>query len=418
MSIVSQWRKEISCKEAALLLTNPPTKQIAGAIIITKCIDKTQANDRIAYWQEKIQTFSTSAALHQGYAHGTSGTSSNVEFPEPLLCILWMHRWAIADETSYENFRKLLRTDITFKIRQQRRFDFYNPGWLRKNIINNVLQTIKVLVDDQKVKLREKYADPKKIVTRLKTALMHHLTTEIVKNLLWCGPNPKMLPPKDRTDDQEQLAKQNQNLKDIDDQLRINLSKLKQFDIDIATKRSLPLTITEAILAAIPNIIEANIENPVAGTMFDNILKDHPNTSTQASWVSGTSWKQFKIYIPLTTTVIPGSTSGDSSVRQPDCDITSFFKNVLQGNIPSKLLFLPSIKKGKGKNATRKRDAPPKIDISKALSTVATMKGAIECVKEEHIKMLLHRHIDDLCAICNIEEEVVKVQETPKRSRK
>jgi hypothetical protein len=46
------------------------------------------------------------------------------------------------------------------------------------------------------------------------------------------------------------------------------------------------------------------------------------------------------------------------------------------------------------------------------------MKGAIECVKEEHIKMLLHRHIDDLCAICNIEEEEVKVQETPKRSRK
>jgi len=65
-------------------------------------------------------------------------------------------------------------------------------------------------------------------------------------------------------------------LKEIDDQLRINLSTLRDSNTDNEKKRLLPITYIEAILASIPNIIQANIENPVAGGLFDNILKDNP----------------------------------------------------------------------------------------------------------------------------------------------
>ena len=415
MTQVNKWRLEITCQEASLLISNPPTKQIATKYS-TRENKFMNENQKIALLEKKIRTFTATSALHLGFAHGTSGTSSNIEFPEALLCILWMHRWAIANESTFRQFRNLLRTDIVFEVQQKRRFDFYNPVWLRKNIINNVVKTIKVLVDDNtKTHLLEKYKDPKKITTRLKASLMHYLTTEIVKNLLWCGPNPKSLLP--QGSDSAKKKKQKKNLKEIDDQLRINLSTLRDSNTDNDKKRLLPITYVEAILASIPNIIQANIENPVAGGLFDNILKDNPEQGeTQATWKDGTSWEKFKIYIPVTTTNIAGVAFEESSVRQPDCSISTYFKSVLKGNIPSKLLFLQPVKKGKDKKTNEKKAAAPKIDVAKALKAVESMKGTIEGIKDDHVRELLFKKIDFICEICNIEEKE-EVEETKQNKK-
>ena len=414
MTQINNWRTTISSMEAAILLTNPPTKQVAGASK-NKDNNDMKEHERIAYWEEKIRTFTSTSALHQGVRHGTSKSSSKVKFPEPLLCILWMHRWAIADESSLKDFKNLLKTDIEFEVQQKRRFDFYNPAWLRKNIINNVLKTIKVLYDDRKEgkEYREKYGDPKKIATRLKASLTHYLTTEIVKNLLWCGPNPKSLPTIEGTNEIE-IEKQTKNLKDIDDQLRINVSTLNDLNTDVGTKRYLPITYTEAILSAIPNIIQANIDDPVSGGLFDNILKDHPKQgTTQATWIDGTSWRKFKIYIPVTTTNIPDVSPSVSSLRKPDCDISSFFRSVLQGDIPAKLLFHQPVKVEDKKAKGNKQ----KIDFAKAKQEAMSIIASIECLQDKHIRGVLTRKIKKLCAICNIEEEIPE-KKTTKTTRK
>jgi hypothetical protein len=96
----------------------------------------------------------------------------------------------------------------------------------------------------------------------------------------------------------------------------------------------------------------------------------------------------------VTTTNIPGVASEESSVRKPDCSISTYFKSVLKGNIPSKLLFLQPVKKGKDKKTNEKKAAAPKIDVAKALKAVESIKGTIEGIKEEHVRDLLFKKID------------------------
>jgi len=405
MTQIQNWRLEITCQEASLLVTNAPTKEIASEYC--KKINKNLKleKDQLEFLEKRICTITATSALHQGLLHGTGETSSNIKFPEPLLSILWIHRWAIADEETLRNFRRLLRTDIMFVIPQKTRFDFYTPEWLRNNIINNVVKTIKILVDENKHLHKNHYDSMRKISTRLKAALMHHLTTEIISALLWCGPNPLI----GKDENSKFSTQQQHNLDDIDDQLRLNHSAIKDKDNDKSKTGFLPTTYTEAILASIPNIIEVNIANPITGDLYNNILKDHPNQGeTQSTWVKGTTWKDFKVFIPITTTATDATsgennTTASSTVRQPDCLVLKYFQMVLKGNIPAKLLFLqPPTKTSKNKKKKEKASPAKKVNIEEAQKLVAGIRGNIEGIDSQHTRDLLTNKIDKLCDICNI----------------
>jgi len=404
MTQIQNWRLEITCQEASLLVTNAPTKEIASEYC--KKINKNLKleKDQLEFLEKRICTITATSALHQGLLHGTGETSSNIKFPEPLLSILWIHRWAIADEETLRNFRRLLRTDIMFVIPQKTRFDFYTPEWLRNNIINNVVKTIKILVDENKHLHKNHYDSMRKISTRLKAALMHHLTTEIVSALLWCGPNPLI----GKDDNSKFSSQQQQNLDDIDDQLRLHLSAIKDKDNDKSKTGYLPTTYTEAILASIPNIIEVNIANPITGDLYNNILKDHPNQGeTQSTWVKGTTWKDFKVFIPITTTATDDASgennpTASSTVRQPDCVVLKYFQMVLKGNIPAKLLFLqPQTKTSQNKKKKEKASPAKKVNKEEAQKLVLGIRATIDVIESQRTRDLLTDKIDKLCDVCN-----------------
>jgi len=165
MAIVLGWRFNITCKEASLLISNPPTKDIA--ILKANSLNENLLEaQKIQLLQDQIRTFTKSASLHAGILDGTAKTRSDIVFPEPLRCILWLHRWAIADRITYNNFKLLLRSDITFDKEQRTSIDFYNPTWIRQNIINNVVKTVKLLVDKEKAEHHKKYKKlPEDVVT-------------------------------------------------------------------------------------------------------------------------------------------------------------------------------------------------------------------------------------------------------------
>ena len=110
--MIDKRRLEIICKEASLLISNPPTKQLAVSSSYVN--ENLSEEERIKELEKLIRTFKLKAAIHQGFRHGTGDTKSLIKFPEELLCILWMHRWVVADKISLENFKCLLKTDITF----------------------------------------------------------------------------------------------------------------------------------------------------------------------------------------------------------------------------------------------------------------------------------------------------------------
>jgi hypothetical protein len=152
-----------------------------------------------------------------------------------------------------------------------------------------------------------------------------------------------------------------------------------------------------------------NIANPITGGLYDNILKNHPNQGdTQSTWVDGTTWKDFKIFIPLTTTATDATsgennTTASSTVRQPDCSVLKYFQMVLKGNIPAKLLFLQShTKTTKNKKKTEKASPSKKVNKEELQKLVDSIRGNIEGIDSQHTRDLLTNKIDKLCDICNL----------------
>ena len=405
MAIVLGWRFNITCKEASLLISNPPTKDIA--ILKANSLNENLLEpQKIQLLQDQIRTFTKSASLHAGILDGTAKTRSDIVFPEPLRCILWLHRWAIADRITYNNFKLLLRSDITFDKEQRTSIDFYNPTWIRQNIINNVVKTVKVLVDNQRVEHQKKYISFQKMSSRLQAALMHYLTTEIVKAILKYGPDPVAEPNEDD-------AATIKTLDDIAGKLRLNVTALTESS---TKKVFLPTTFTELILVSIPNFIETVLKS-FGGDMrlYDYILQDHPDQQEKkkTAWLPGTNWTNFKVLIPLespiTDNIAPPSTGPrrpprQGGVRLPPCSIDDFFQLVLTGAISVNRLFQESTKKSPNKTATvtEEKTTPGRVDKKLAKEKAAAIKAVLATVDNAPVRNVLKTQIDELCEIFKI----------------
>ncbi len=71
MTQIQNWRLEITCQEASLLVTNAPTKEIA--IEYCKKINKNmkKEKDQLEFLEQRIRTITATSALHLGIRHGT-----------------------------------------------------------------------------------------------------------------------------------------------------------------------------------------------------------------------------------------------------------------------------------------------------------------------------------------------------------
>jgi len=351
-------RLEIICKEASLLISNPPTKEIALATTSKGTNAVTLEADKLEILQAQIRTFTRSAAIHGGTNHGTSNTRTNIDFPEPLLCILWLHRWSIADKETMNNFKLLLRSDISFEWVQRTSIDFYNPIWIRYNIINPVVRTMQLLTTKGKKYHKARYKSFSKLSSRMQAAITHNITADIVKALLKYGPDPVYL-----IEDSNQSN--SHTLQFITLELRENLKLLKDPNIKKKKDFFLPTTITELILSSIPRFFEIYFEEDDTSTidLYTSVLVKHPKQKEKkkTAWENGTTWDKFKIRVPIVVKFIPPTSipSGATkmspiigNIKKAPCSIDELFQYVLTGAIPPHYLFDEKTEK-----STREKDA-------------------------------------------------------------
>ena len=69
MTQVQNWRLEITCQEASLLVTNAPTKEIA--IDYCKRLNPMmkEEKDQLEFLEQRIRTITATSALHLGIRH-------------------------------------------------------------------------------------------------------------------------------------------------------------------------------------------------------------------------------------------------------------------------------------------------------------------------------------------------------------
>ena len=415
MASVLEWRLDITCKEASLLISNPPTKEIA----LQKSNlfnDSLLEDQKLEILQDHIRTFSRSAALHSGITQGTGKTNSNITFPEPLLCILWLHRWAIADKNTLENFKLLLRPDITFEWEQRTVKDFYNPTWIRQNIINHVVRTVTLLVVKKKKEHTTRYINFHKMSSRLQAALTHNITTDIVKALLKYGPDPVCLP--NATESRSEHI-----LNEIADRLRQNVDTLKKKN---RTKNTfLPTTFTELILAAIPRFFELSFAGYDTFEMhlYDDFLVNHPTQqeTKKTAWELDTTWNKFKIRIPLVSKVFDKENTTparqrakktpptNGGVKKAPCSVDKLFELVLIGELDTIYLFdestTESTRTPVKEKTSNKEETPTKGKANKKLAKekVTQIKTVLELVEQPRIRESLIAHMNDLCTFVGLD---------------
>jgi len=415
MANVLERRLDTTCKEASLLISNPPTKDIAleQSNLVN---DSLLENEKLEILQDHIRTFSKSSALHFGITQGTGKSKSTCTFPEPLLCILWLHRWAIADENTLENFKLLLRPDITFKWDQRTVKDFYNPTWIRQNIINHVMRTVNLLVVKKRNEHATRYINYHKMSSRLQAVLTHNITTDIVEALLKYGPDPVCLP--NATNSQSERV-----LNEIADRLRKNVDILKKMN---RTKNTfLPTTFTELILAAIPRFFELSFAGEDNFTMhlYDDFLVDHPTQQEikKTAWEPDTTWDKFKIRIPLVkktankVDTTPARQRAKKSapevggVKKKPCSVDKLFELVLIGELDTIYLFdestTESTRTPVKEKTSNKEETPTKGKANKKLAKekVTQIKTVLELVDQPRIRESLIAHMNDLCTFVGLD---------------
>jgi hypothetical protein len=106
---IQQW--ELTKKEAVLLLNNPPTNTEASTYTTGCCKQITDKEARIPALKKSIESWTTGKELHAGRLQGDCN-SKTLDFPEPLLCILFVLRYAITNRLSLNDLKRLLPTII------------------------------------------------------------------------------------------------------------------------------------------------------------------------------------------------------------------------------------------------------------------------------------------------------------------
>ena len=178
-------------KEAILLLDNPPTNAAAMDYSFGKYSGMEKEN-RIPELKASLDKWTTGKPLHAGKAQ--SDTSSKaLNFPEPLLCILFILRYAITDEQSMGNLKTLLSGDYCPPMQQYKVTDFYTPKWLRTHFVCNVVEIVDTFMGAGTGRVQTNtLPNPENTATRMRMALLHTTTKAFVEVLLKFGNNPKL----------------------------------------------------------------------------------------------------------------------------------------------------------------------------------------------------------------------------------
>jgi hypothetical protein len=291
---------ELTKKEAVLLLNNPPTNFEARKY--TRGIySKLNEDARIPALTKSLESWTTGKELHAGRLQGDS-SSKSLDFPDPLLCILFILRYAITDLQSLHNMKTLLSADFTPPISQYTVKQFYTPDWLRTHFINNVVDVVDVFMGKSTGPVQSStLSAPPNTSARMRMALLHTTTKAIIQVLLKYGCNPKLPPTAD-------------------------FQNFIQYLKDRSASKN-PTTAVEVILNALPLLVQSTVTNNLRTSIAGVPQKDHCLTM---HWITDR--------IPPVTVdsfhiIICANVSNGILISERALRITEYFDKVFEGNI-------------------------------------------------------------------------------------
>ena len=145
-----------------------------------------------------LDEWTTRKELHLGLKQKDKAQKP-LAFPEQLLIILFLHRFAVTDEASLNNLKRLVSTDfLPIEEQIEPNCDFFEPNWLGPHVVTNIVELIRNTIGighAGQIQTRV-LKTPKHTATRLRMAIFYTTTKAFIKILLMYGANPKL--PKDR----------------------------------------------------------------------------------------------------------------------------------------------------------------------------------------------------------------------------
>jgi hypothetical protein len=180
-------------KEAVILLDNPPTNFDAKNYTFGKYHNsKMKTEEKIPELKKSLDEWTTGKPLHAGKLQGET-SSKRLNFPEPLLCILFILRYAITDEQSLTKLKSLLSVDYTPPVKQYTEINFYKPEWLSSHFVCNIVEIVDTFMGASTGPVQTQVLrNSENTASRMRMALLHTTTKTFVNLLLKFGPNPKL----------------------------------------------------------------------------------------------------------------------------------------------------------------------------------------------------------------------------------
>ena len=284
---------------------------------------------KIEYLKSSLKTWTTRKELHMGLKQKEKKLYP-LEFPEELLIILFIHRYAITDERSLNNLKRLASSDfIPFQEQVEPNFQLYDPSWLGRHVVVNIVEISSNTISFGPAIANKVLNTPKNTNTRLKMAIYHTTTKAFIQILLKYGGHPK-LPKGLHFDRFQQLL----NKRATNDQ---------------------PTTVTELIFDALPFIFK-HYMGSAAG--INRMIRGLPNKATCQSdkWLPSVTLDQFNLLVPAQLR------EGESLVNT-GLSIFNYFEKIFDGtaSYDDVLTFAPILEtttEKKGKTPEKKGKTP------------------------------------------------------------
>ena len=287
---------ELTKKEAVILLDNNPARADASKYQ-SKEVAEMEDDQKIEFLKNSLKLWKTSKELHFGLHH--KGRYKPLPFPEKLLVILFLHRYAVTDQASLHNLQKLVSSDFV-PVKEQFRpnYTFYTPEWLGRHAVTNIVEVVRNTVGmELSGPIQTRILDTAAYTTpRLRMAVLHTTTKSFVKILVKYGGNPK-LPDN---------------------------AELSTFRHHLERKRDegQPTTATAVILDALPYVLQ--FQKRYVSLVCEGLpIKD---CCMSDKWITGTTLDDFNIYIPAEVPV-------GASIVRTGVSITDYFDGVFNGTI-------------------------------------------------------------------------------------
>jgi len=151
-----------------------------------------KTEEKIPELKKSLDEWTTGKPLHAGKLQGET-SSKRLNFPEPLLCILFILRYAITDEQSLTKLKSLLSVDYTPPVKQYTEINFYKPEWLSSHFVCNIVEIVDTFMGASTGPVQTQVLrNSENTASRMRMALLHTTTKTFVNLLLKFGPNPKL----------------------------------------------------------------------------------------------------------------------------------------------------------------------------------------------------------------------------------